>query len=46
MKEIEGSRREMLTTGEWYNPIRNMLHHVKKELSRHERFENGGSVLR
>ena len=36
----------MLTTGEWCNPVSNMLHHVLKGLSGnwHERFENVGSV--
>ena len=32
--EFEERRRGMLTTGEWYNPDSNMLHHVYKELSR------------
>jgi len=28
-EEIEGTRRKgMLTTGEWCNPVSNMLHHV------------------
>ena len=28
MEELEGRRMGMLTTGEWYNPVSNMLHHV------------------
>ena len=28
MEEFEGRRRGMLTTGEWCNPVSNMLHHV------------------
>ena len=30
MKEFEGRRRGMLTTGEWCNTVSNMLHHVQK----------------
>ena len=28
IEEFEGWRRGMLITGEWYNPVSNMLHHV------------------
>ena len=28
MEKIEVRRRGMLTTGEWCNPVSNMLHHV------------------
>ena len=28
MEEFVERRRGMLTTGEWCNPVRNMLHHV------------------
>ena len=28
MEEIEGRRSGMLITGEWCNPVSNMLHHV------------------
>ena len=29
MEEFVGKRRGMLTTEEWWNPVRNMLHHVQ-----------------
>ena len=28
MEEFEGRRRGMLTTGDWCDPVSNMLHHV------------------
>ena len=28
MVEFEGKRRGMITTGEWRDPVSNMLHHV------------------
>ena len=30
MEEFEGRRRGMLTTGEWCNPVSNILHHGVK----------------
>jgi len=33
MEEFEGRKKGMLTTGEWCNPVRNMLHHVQQGLS-------------
>ena len=47
MEEFEGKRRGMMTTGDWCNPVSNMLHHVQERLSGDwaKRFENGGSVL-
>ena len=33
IEEFEGRGRRMLTTGEYYNPVSNMLHHVKNGLS-------------
>ena len=34
MEEFERRRRVMLTAGKWYNPVSNMLYHMKKKLSR------------
>jgi len=34
MEEFEERKTRILTTGEWYNPVSNMLHHVYKGFSR------------